>query len=35
VRARILHPARARYVGFNDQHLGEKLREVEGFSLGN
>ncbi len=34
VRARILHLARTRYVGFNDHHLCEKLQEAEGFSLG-
>src|SRR6266849_423170 len=34
VRARILHLARTRYVGFNDHHLCEKLHEAEGFSLG-
>jgi len=34
VRARILHLARTRYTGFNDHHLCEKLREVEGLSLG-
>src|SRR6266481_6203857 len=33
-RDRILHLARTRYVGFNDHHLCEKLREVEGCSLG-
>src|ERR1700691_1167907 len=33
-RARILHLARTRYLGFNDRHLCEKLCEVEGFSLG-
>src|SRR5258708_1434307 len=33
-RNRILHLARTRYVGFNDHHLCEKLREVEGCSLG-
>ena len=33
-RARILHLARTRYVGFNDHHLCEKLAEVEGLSLG-
>jgi transposase len=34
VRARILHLARTRYAGFNDHHLCEKLREVDGLSLG-
>ena len=34
VRARILHLSRTRYAGFNDHHLCEKLREVEGFQLG-
>jgi transposase len=34
MRARILHLARTRYLGFNDRHLCEKLCEVEGFSLG-
>jgi transposase len=34
LRARILHLARTRYVGFNDHHLCEKLHEAEGFSLG-
>src|SRR5260370_3043060 len=34
MRDRILHFARTRYVGFNDHHLCEKLREVEGCSLG-
>jgi len=34
VRARILQLARTRYTGFNDHHLCEKLREVEGLSLG-
>jgi hypothetical protein len=34
VRVRILHLARSRYTGFNDHHLCEKLREVEGLSLG-
>ncbi len=34
VRARILDLARTRYAGFNDHHLCEKLREVEGLSLG-
>ena len=34
MRARILHLARTRYAGFNDHHLCEKLREVEGLSLG-
>src|SRR5712664_3107271 len=34
MRDRILHLARTRYVGFNDHHLCEKLREVEGCSLG-
>src|SRR5207244_6210813 len=33
MRDRILHLARTRYVGFNDHHLCEKLREVEGCSL--
>ena len=33
-RRRILHLARSTYAGFNDHHLCEKLREVEGFSLG-
>jgi transposase len=34
VRARILDLARTRYAGFNDHPLCEKLREVEGLSLG-
>src|SRR6266513_1085448 len=34
MRDRMLHLARTRYVGFNDHHLCEKLREVEGCSLG-
>ena len=34
VRVRILHLARTRYAGFNDHHLCEKLREVEGLWLG-
>ena len=34
LRDRILHLARTTYAGFNDHHLGEKLCEVEGFSLG-
>src|ERR1039458_373823 len=34
LRDRILHLARTTYAGFNDHHLCEKLREVEGFSLG-
>lgn len=34
VRARILHLTRTRYTGFNDHPLCEKLREVEGLSLG-
>src|ERR1039457_322373 len=34
VRDRILQLARTTYAGFNDHHLCEKLREVEGFSLG-
>ncbi len=34
VHARILHLARTRYAGFNDHHLCEKLREVEGLALG-
>src|SRR5579863_3923211 len=33
-RVRILDLARTRYAGFNDHHLCEKLREVEGLSLG-
>jgi transposase len=33
VRDRILHLARTRYAGFNDQHLCEKLIEQEGSSL--
>src|ERR1700693_4523868 len=33
VRDRILQLARTSYAGFNDHHLCEKLREVEGFSL--
>ena len=33
VRDRILQLARARYAGFNDHHLCEKLAEQEGFSL--
>ncbi len=33
VRDRILQLARARYAGFNDHHLCEKLTEQEGFSL--
>lgn len=34
VRQRILRLARTTYAGFNDHHLTEKLREVEGLSLG-
>lgn len=34
VRQRILHLARTTYAGFNDHHLTEKLREVEGLPLG-
>lgn len=34
VRQRILHLARTTYVGFNDHHLTEKLREVEGLRIG-
>src|ERR1019366_2678059 len=34
VRARILDLTRTRYAGFNDHPLCEKLREVEGLSLG-
>jgi len=34
VRDRILQLARTTYAGFNDHHLGEKLVEKEGFSLG-
>lgn len=34
VRDRILHLARTTYAGFNDHHLCEKLREVQGFPLG-
>jgi transposase len=34
VRQRILHLARTTYAGFNDHHLTEKLREVEGLSIG-
>jgi hypothetical protein len=34
MRDRMLHLARTRYVGFNDHHLGEKLGELEGISLG-
>ena len=33
VRDGILHLARTRYAGFNDQHFCEKLIEQEGFSL--
>src|SRR6266851_7815365 len=33
VRDRIVQLARARYAGFNDHHLCEKLTEQEGFSL--
>jgi len=33
VRRSILRLARSTYAGFNDHHLCEKLREVEGFSL--
>ncbi len=33
IRQTILRLARTRYVGFNDHHLCEKLREQEGFSL--
>src|SRR5580765_5058622 len=34
LRDRILHLVRTCYVGFNDHHLCEKLREVEGCALG-
>jgi transposase len=34
VRQRILRLARTTYAGFNDHHLCEKLREVEGIALG-
>ena len=34
LRVRILALARTRYAGFNDHHLCEKLREVEGLPLG-
>ncbi len=34
VRQRILHLARTTYAGFNDHHLTEKLREVEGLAIG-
>ena len=34
VRARILRLARTTYAGFNDHHLTEKLREVEGITIG-
>ncbi len=34
VRQRILQLARTTYVGFNDHHLTEKLREVEEISIG-
>src|SRR5712691_9686897 len=32
-RLAVLRLARTKYAGFNDHHLCEKLREVEGFSL--
>jgi transposase len=32
-RLAVLRLARAKYAGFNDHHLAEKLHEVEGFSL--
>jgi transposase len=34
VRQRILHLARTTYAAFNDHHLTEKLREVEGLAIG-
>ncbi len=34
VRQRLLHLARTTYAGFNDHHLTEKLREVEGIRIG-
>ncbi len=34
VRQRILHLAHTTYAGFNDHHLCEKLREVEGIRIG-
>ncbi|MGH9792945.1 MAG: ISNCY family transposase [Candidatus Acidiferrales bacterium] len=34
VRQRILRLARTTYAGFNDHHLTEKLREVEGLCIG-
>lgn len=34
VRQRILHLARTTYAGFNDHHLTEKVREVEGIRIG-
>jgi transposase len=33
VRRRIVKLAKAKYAGFNDSHLAEKLREVEGFKV--
>lgn len=33
VRARVLELARGKYVGFNDSHLADKLREQEGIEL--
>ena len=34
VRRRILRLARSTYAGFNDHHFAEKLREVEGITIG-
>ena len=34
MRQRILHLARTTYAGFNDHHLAEKLRELEGITMG-
>ncbi len=34
VRERVLELARGKYAGFNDSHLADKLREVEGVELG-
>ncbi len=34
MRQRILRLARTTYAGFNDHHLTEKLREVEGIAIG-
>jgi len=33
VRGRVLQLARGKYAGFNDSHLADKLREVEGIEL--